>query len=269
MRMKRVQDLMSLSGRVAVVTGAAGHIGSAFCEALAEVGAGIVLLDIEPEKGAAVACKIGSEFGVKTVYMNVDLADESQIRNVPAQVLGEFDRIDVLVNCAAVVGTSELGGWTAPFLEQQTEAWRQALEVNLTATFVLTQACVPNLRESGKGSIINIGSIYGLVGPDLTLYEGTAMGVPAGYAVSKGGLLQLTRYLATVLAPDIRVNALSPGGVWRMQDEAFHARYKDRTPTRRMATEEDLKGGLVFLASDMSSYVTGQNLVIDGGWTVW
>jgi NAD(P)-dependent dehydrogenase (short-subunit alcohol dehydrogenase family) len=125
------------------------------------------------------------------------------------------------------------------------------------------------LIDSGHGSIVLISSIYGLVGPDMSLYEGTSMANPAGYGASKGGLLQLMRYLATVLAPDVRVNAISPGGVWRQQPGQFHDRYRSRTPLGRMATEEDLKGAAAYLASDLSSYVTGHNLVVDGGWTTW
>ena len=117
--------------------------------------------------------------------------------------------------------------------------------------------------------MINVGSIYGMVGPDMRLYEGTTMGNPAAYAASKGGLLQFTRWLATILAPEVRVNSITPGGVWRNQPEAFHERYKARTPLRRMAHEEDFKGAVAYLASDLSSYVTGHNLLVDGGWTVW
>ena len=123
--------------------------------------------------------------------------------------------------------------------------------------------------DSGHGSVIFFSSIYGLVGPDMRLYEDTDMASPAGYPASKGGLLQLARYLATVLAPRIRVNTISPGGVWRNQPEAFHQRYVYRTPLGRMATEEDLKGAVAYLASDLSAYVTGQNLGVDGGWTAW
>jgi NAD(P)-dependent dehydrogenase (short-subunit alcohol dehydrogenase family) len=144
-----------------------------------------------------------------------------------------------------------------------------ALEVNLTAPFILTQACAPMLTVSGHGSVINIGSIYGIVGPYKSLYAGTTLGNPAAYAASKGGLLQLTRWLATMLAPDVRVNAITVGGVWRNQPEDFHRRYKKKTPLNRMAVEEDLKGAVAFLASDLSAYVTGHNLVVDGGWTIW
>ena len=125
------------------------------------------------------------------------------------------------------------------------------------------------LRKSGSGSIINIASIYGINGPDFSLYEDTEMGNPAAYAASKGGLIQLTRWLSTSLAPKIRVNAVSPGGIFRNQPKNFVERYENKTPLGRMANEEDLKGIIAYLSSDLSSYVTGQNIVIDGGWTVW
>ncbi len=125
------------------------------------------------------------------------------------------------------------------------------------------------MKKNNNGSIINIASTYGIVGPDYSLYEGTEMGNPAAYAASKGGLIQLTRWLSTTMAPNTRVNAVSPGGVFRHQPEKFVSRYEKRTPLARMATEEDFKGVIAFLAGDLSSYVTGQNIVIDGGWTTW
>ena len=133
----------------------------------------------------------------------------------------------------------------------------------------MSQAFIPLLRKNNNGSIINIASIYGMNAPDYSLYKGTDMGNPAGYSVSKGGLIQLTRWLATTLAPDIRVNAISPGGVLRNQPKEFIQRYNARTPLGRMATEEDFKGVIAYLASDLSQYVTGQNLLVDGGWTIW
>lgn len=267
--MRSLKELMNLRGRVALVTGGGGHIGAALCEALAELGGAIAVLDRAQDSCAHVAGRIHEAHGVETLPLLIDLSDERAVRSVPERVLDHFGRLDVLVNCAALVGTSELKGWATPFLEQSTDTWRLALEVNLTVPFVLTQACAEALAASGHGSIVNIGSIYGMVGPDVGLYEGTLLGNPAAYAVSKGGLLQLTRWLATVLAPKVRVNAISSGGVWRNQPETFHARYVARTPLKRMATEEDLKGAVAYLASDLSAYVTGHNLVVDGGWVAW
>lgn len=267
--MKTLKELMNLHGRVAVITGGGGHIGSAICEALAELGAVIVVIDTVKESCSKVTMQIRERYAVETLELMTDLTDEKRLRTVPKTVLDSFGRLDILVNCAALGGASKLKGWNTPFQEQRSDTCRLALEVNLMAPFILVQSCAKALATSGHGSVINIGSIYGMVGPDMQLYEGTTMGNPAAYAASKGGLLQLTRWLAVVLAPDVRVNAITPGGVWRKQPEVFHKRYVARTPLMRMATEEDLKGAAAYLASDLSAYVTGHNLVVDGGWTVW
>ncbi len=267
--MKSIAQMLSLRGRVALVTGGAGHIGSAICDTLAELGASIATLDHHAGKCTATAHRIADSFGVKTLALPVDLADEPGVRAVPAQVVAQLGSLDILVHCAALVGTSSLQGWAVPFAQQSADTWRQALEINLTSAFVLTQAAAPALTASGHGSVIHIGSIYGVVGPDLSLYDGTTIGNPAAYGASKGGLLQFTRYLATSLAPHVRVNMITPGGVERGQDGAFRERYLRRTPLGRMAAEEDFKGAAAYLASDLSAYVTGQNLIVDGGWTTW
>lgn len=267
--MKSIKQLMDLTGRTALVTGGAGHIGTAFCEALAEAGAHVAVLDIDESRVQKSAAVLAERYSVKTMGLTMDLADEAAVVASPKQVVDQLGSLDILVNCAAFVGTSKLTGWGVPFEEQNVDTWRAALETNLTAPFALIQAATPYLRESGHGSVVNIGSTYGVVGPDMSLYEGTAMGNPAAYGASKGGITQLTRYLATVLAPDIRVNCISPGGIARGQHEKFVERYEARTPLKRMGTEEDMKGTLLYLASDLSAYVTGQNLMVDGGWTAW
>jgi len=268
-RMRTVQELMNLKNRVAIITGGAGHLGSAICESFAEAGADLVIIDLEKNSCEKKARQLEDKYNIRALPLSMDLGNETALKKVPDIVLEEFDHIDILVNCAALVGTSKLSGWSVPFPEQSPDTWRTALEINLTVPFILSQACTPALRESGHGSIINIGSIYGVNGPDMALYEATGMGNPAAYAASKGGLIQLTRWLATVLAPNIRVNALTPGGIARNQPEIFTERYIRRTPLQRMAVEEDFKGAALYLASDLSSYVTGQNLIVDGGWTVW
>jgi NAD(P)-dependent dehydrogenase (short-subunit alcohol dehydrogenase family) len=267
--MRTFQQLMDLRGRVACITGGAGHLGRAMGETLAELGAHVVVIDLSEEHCRESADALQRDYGVRALPLPLDLADEQALRRVPEAVAGEFGRLDILVNCAALVGSSVLKGWVTPFREQASEAWRLALEVNLTAPFLLTQACADLLGASGKGSVINVSSIYGVAGPDMRLYEGTAMGNPAAYGASKGGLLQLTRWLATVMAPSVRVNAITPGGVWRGQPEVFQQRYVERTPLRRMAIEEDFKGAIGYLAGDLSAYVTAQNLIVDGGWTAW
>ncbi len=258
---------MCLQGRVALVTGGAGYLGKAICETLAEQGAAIAVLDIKDSK--IVANDIASRYRVPTFALDIDLADKIHRRTAPKKVFDELGRLDILVSNAAYVGSSGLSGWTVPFADQTVETWCKAIEVNLTAVFDLCQASLPYLSKEKQSSIINIASIYGLVGPDWTLYEGTDMGSPAAYAASKGGVIQFSRWLATTVAPLVRVNVITPGGLKRNQPENFLKRYEKRTPLRRMANEEDFKGAIAFLASDASSYITGQNIVIDGGWTAW
>ena len=267
--MRSIHELMNLNGRVALITGGAGHVGSAIADALAELGAAIAIVDVNVDAANKTADQLRAQHGHPTLALGVDLADEGAVRALPEQVARALGGLDVLVNCAAFVGTTQLKGWGVPFEQQSSETWRSALEVNLTSVFNLTQSAAPQLKASGHGCVINISSIYGVYGPDLRFYEGTGMGSPAAYAASKGGLLQFTRWCATVLAPDIRVNAITPGGVFRNQDERFVARYVGKTPLGRMATEEDIKGAACYLASDLSAYVTGQNLLVDGGFGVW
>ena len=266
---RTLKQLMDLQNRVALITGGAGHIGRVIGESLAELGASIAVLDIDQAAAETVAAEIAANNNVKASPFAVDLTDLEAVKTAPAQVVEEFGRIDIVIHSAAYGGDTKFPGWAVPLDEQTAEAFERALRVNLTSAFVLAQAARQPLTDSGHGSIVLISSIYGLVGPDMSLYEGTAMANPAGYGVSKGGLLQLMRHLSTVFAPHVRVNAISPGGVWREQPEAFHDRYRARTPLGRMATEEDLKGAAAYLASDLSNYVTGHNLVVDGGWTVW
>lgn len=265
--MRSLQELMSLDGRVGLVTGGAGHLGKVICETLAEQGAAVAVLD--KAGSGLVADDLARRYGVPTLAIDLDLADEVARKTVPERVVDALGGLDILVNNAAFVGTSGLTGWVAPFAEQTVETWRKAMEVNLTAVFDLSQAALPLLINGKHGSIVNIASIYGLEGPDWSLYEGTAMGNPAAYAASKGGLIQFSRWLATTVAPSVRVNVISPGGVARGQPEVFRQRYEARTPLRRMACEEDFKGVVAFLACDASSYVTGQNILVDGGWTSW
>jgi NAD(P)-dependent dehydrogenase (short-subunit alcohol dehydrogenase family) len=260
---------MDLSGKVALITGGTGMLGKTYATTLAEMGCDLVILDRPGADFDSVIQNVTTKHTTKIYSVVCDLEDESQRQSAVDKISCDIGKINVLVNNAAFVGESNLAGWVTPFDAQSLATWRRAVEVNLTAVFDLSQKCLPLLAKTQNASIINISSIYGISAPDYSLYEGTSMGNPAAYAASKGGLVQLTRWLATTLAPHIRVNAISPGGVFRNQPEDFVRRYERRTPLGRMAREEDFKGIIAYLASDMSLYVTGQNFMIDGGWTVW
>jgi NAD(P)-dependent dehydrogenase (short-subunit alcohol dehydrogenase family) len=266
--MTTLNRLMKLKGRRALITGAGGGLGRVMAPTLAELGADLVLLDRNDMPLVEQAAEIAAQWNVDVAVRHCDLESQAA-RDALITELVQEGRLDILINNAAFVGTSGLKGWSVPFAEQSIETWRRALEVNLTAAFHLCQGFAPLLRASGHGSIINIGSIYGEYGPDWALYEGTSMSNPAAYGASKGGLMQLTRWLATTLAPHVRVNAISPGGVARGQPAEFIARYEARTPLGRMATEDDFRGVMAFLSTDMSAYMTGQNLFVDGGWGAW
>ena len=266
---KRLQELEDLSGRVALITGGAGHVGLVAAETFAERGASVVLLDRDGGACRAAAERVGNAFGVSTSSVECDLEDLEGTRRCVGGIVERHGRLDVLVNSAAFVGSSDLGGWNTDFANQTVETFSRALTVNLSAPFFVVQAAATALGSSGNGAVINLSSIYGSVGPDLRLYEGLSMSNPGAYAASKGGLEQLTRWMATVLAPEVRVNAIAPGGIHRGQDDEFVRRYVDRVPLGRMAAEDDLRGAFAYLGSDLSRYVTGQTIVVDGGWTAW
>lgn len=266
---RTLSSLMDLRGRVAVITGGAGHLGRAMADALAELGASICLVDRNAEAMASATAVLKERWSVDGAGIVLDLEREAERKTLPAQVAERFGHADILVNNAGFVGDSQLQGWAVPFEEQRIDTWRRAMEVNVTAAFHLSQLLAPQLKSGGRGSIVNVSSIYGVVGPDMGLYEETAMGNPAAYAVSKGGVLQMTRWLSTVLAPAVRVNCITPGGIARGQPTAFVERYERRTPLGRMGCEEDFKGAIAYLASDLSAWVTGENLMVDGGWTAW
>lgn len=266
--MSKVHQLMSLGGRRALITGAAGELGKAMASALASLGADLLLIDRHGSDFTELS-EILKDEKVQIHIQCCDLEVESEREKLIRNIIKSDKGLSILVNNAAFAGTAQLMGWAVPFEQQSLETWRRAFEVNLTAIFHLCQGLAPILNKSSGASIVNISSIYGFLGPIWKLYEGTAMGNPAAYAASKGGLIQLTRWLSTTMAPRIRVNSISPGGVWRNQPDKFHRRYVAHTPLERMATEDDIIGAIIYLASDLSRYVTGHNLVVDGGWSAW
>ncbi|MBT4732767.1 SDR family oxidoreductase [Candidatus Woesearchaeota archaeon] len=267
--MKTIKQLMNMSGRTSLVTGATGGLGKHMAETLAELGSDLILVD-RPKSDYSTLIEALKQYKASSIEcIECDLESFEQRVDLIQQINKKKLSVDVLINNAAFGGTINLEGWVVPFEEQTVDTWRRAIEVNLTAAFDLSKALLPKLKKSGNSSIINVASIYGVTGPVHSMYEDTEMGNPAAYSASKGGLIQFTRWLATTIAPEVRVNAISPGGIYRNQPESFVNRYNERTPLGRMAAEEDLKGIIAYLASDMSKYVTGQNINIDGGWTVW
>lgn len=264
-----IRELMNLKGRHALITGATGGLGRMMAETLAELGADLVLVDRPGSDLQTLSDALSRRWEAKVRQRHCDLEHQAQRAALMDWLRSSSEGLNILVNNAAFVGASDLKGWAVPFEDQTVETWRRALEVNLTAVFETCQALTPLLKVAEGASIVNISSIYGAYGPDWRLYDGTSMSNPAAYAASKGGVIQLTRWLATTLAPRVRVNAISPGGVFRNQPETFVSRYRDRTPLGRMATEDDFRGALAYLATDLSAYVTGQNILVDGGWGVW
>lgn len=267
--MTTLSELMDMRGRRALITGATGYLGQIMAETLAEVGADLILVDRPGSNFRELEKHLTDTWNVTAVSLECDLEIEKERDSIIDNVKSDGLGLSCLINNAAFVGSSNLQGWVAPFEAQTMETWRRAFEVNLTTAFHLCQSFAPELRASSNGSIINIASIYGEFGPDWSLYDGTPMGNPAAYSASKGGLLQLTRWLATTMAPHVRVNAISPGGVFRNQPQPFVDRYVEKTPLKRMATEDDFRGAIAYLATGLSSYVTGQKLSVDGGWGVW
>lgn len=264
-----LNTLMDMRGKRALVTGASGCLGRVIADTLAELGADLVLVDRPGTDYATLIEALSRHPAINVETADCDLEDQEQRNALFESVTAGGKGLDVLVNNAAFVGTSGLQGWALPFKGQSVDTWRRAIEVNLTAVFDLCQKFTEPLRKSGAGSIVNIGSIYGVLGPNWGLYEGTAMANPAAYAASKGGVIQLSRWLATTLGPDIRVNCICPGGIARGQPAVFVERYEALTPLHRMATEDDFRGAIAYLSSGMSAYVTGQNLLVDGGWSAW
>jgi len=266
--MSAIKHLINLEGRRALITGATGGLGHQMAVTLAELGADLILLDHPSSDYTQVLKSIEEISHASVELMDCDLEDGAARSNIIDILFKMPENLNILINNAAFVGTSNLEGWNTDFYEQSLDTWRRALEVNLTAVFDICKGLAVKLKNSGHASIINIGSIYGVNAPDYSLYKNTDINNPAAYAASKGGLIQLTRWLATTLAPDVRVNSISPGGVFRNQPASFVKRYEKKTPLSRMARDEDLKGVTAFLSSDLSAYITGQNIIVDGGWTI-
>ena len=274
-----IPHLFDLTGRAALLTGGAGLLGRAFARTLAEAGAAVALADIDGE-AANAAVEAFARDGLHALGLEADVTSPDSVQAMVDSTLRAFGRLDILVNSAALDPKFEgEGGGSPPFEDFPLEAWNRSLAVDLTGMFLSCQAASksmldPRLR-GGRigGAIVNLCSIYGLAAPDQRLYQrpgGPDFYKPVSYSVTKAGVLGLTRYLAAYFGEqNIRVNALTPGGVFSGQDDEFVKAYSARAILGRMARADELQGALLFLASDASSYMTGANLVVDGGWTAW
>jgi len=263
--------LFNLQGKVALVTGAAGLIGKNHCRALANAGATVICADRVASDCAALV----QELGAPNLAVSIDVTDELALKKVAAELIARFGKIDILVNNAAINDMFEnpaLAAEQSKFEHYPVEMFRKSLEVNVTGVFLCSQVFGRYMAEAGSGSIINVASTYGMVGPDQSIYVDRsgkqAFYKSAAYPATKGAVINFTRFLAAYWGhKGVRVNTLSPGGVENGQDAWFIENYSAKTPLNRMAMPTDYMGAVVFLASDASAYMTGANLVVDGGWT--
>jgi NAD(P)-dependent dehydrogenase (short-subunit alcohol dehydrogenase family) len=287
-------DLFRLDGRVALVTGGAGLLGRRYGEALVQAGGRVVVGDLDGERAGRLAAELNaaevpeSEDGhgtrVRAIGVRLDVTDPVSVRACVGKAIEGFGRLDILVNNAALTvrgGSENLSSadYFAPFEQYSLEVWNRALQTNLTGMLLCAQAAGTQMlrQDPSGGVIVNISSTYGVVAPDQRLYDGvkspyadTGFNTPVSYAVTKTAVLGLTRYLATYWgSKNIRVNALTPHGVFDNHDDTFVRNFEYRSPMGRMARNDEYRGALLFLVSDASSYMTGANLIVDGGWTAW
>lgn len=268
------RQMFDLTGKTAVVTGGAGILGRRFCAGLADFGAAVAVVDLDGDTSAALARELGSRYGVNAIGVACDVTEPDSVAAMVAQVEGQLGPIDVLHNNAAGK-TRDPAAFFAALEEFPLATWREVMAVNIDGMFLVAQAIGRDMAARGRGSIVQTASIYGLMAPDQRIYEGSeyegrAINTPPVYSASKAAVLGLTRHLATYWAPrGVRVNAITPGGVESGQNETFKARYAARVPLGRMARADEMVGALIFLASDASGYVTGQNIVVDGGLSAW
>lgn len=272
--MGHFRELFELTGRVAVVTGGAGILGSRSSAALADHGASVAVIDIEGAAAESHAAELHGEYGVAAIGVACDVADPESVAAMVTAVESELGPIDILHNNAATKG-DDLAKMFASVEDYSLETWRQIMAVNIDGMFLVAQAVGSGMARRGRGSIIQTSSIYGLMGPDQRIYEGSEylgrpINTPPVYSASKGGVVGLTRYLATYWAAQgVRVNAITPGGIASGQNDEFDRRYSARIPLGRMAQVDEVAAGVLYLASDASSYVTGQDLHVDGGLSAW
>jgi NAD(P)-dependent dehydrogenase (short-subunit alcohol dehydrogenase family) len=255
-----------LTGKVIVISGACGLIGRAFCEAVAQFGAHVVCADIAVANPVAFAAELEERHGRKMLGYNLNVAIKQEVEELKSAVLSAFGKVDGLV--CGHQNKSHLK--FEPFETVSEENWDTVVEINLKGTFLLCQVIGSYMAEQGSGSVVNIPSTYSVVAPNQNLYKGTSLGCPAAYSASKGGVDALSRYLASYwAAKGVRVNMITPHGVWNNHEEQFEKNFANFSPMQRLSYNHEVASALVYLMSDASSYVTGDNMKVEGGWTVW
>jgi len=270
-----VEKWFRLEGKTAVVTGAVGILGKYFCRGLSSVGADVAVIDLDEGSCQNFANELRQEYGTNAMGVACDVTSPEEVGQMVEEVVGTLGKINVLHNNAAAK-SKDLTEYFTSFEDYSYREWQEMMRVNVDGMFLVAQAVGKQMLSQGQGgSIVQTASVYGVVAPDQRIYEGSEyMGVeintPAVYATSKAAVIGLTKYLATYWAKEnIRVNAITPGGVESGQNEQFQSLYSRRVPLGRMGKASEMVGALVYLASDASSYVTGQNLIVDGGLTTW
>lgn len=243
---------MRLSNKIILVAGASGLLGKAIADR------------IKSEGGICFSADIHLDTNIEAGTIHLDITDPSSVQAAIDLVCKRHGRLDGLVNTAY----PRTQDWGRKFEEIELESWRKNTDMQLNSVFILSQLVLERMKRQRSGSLINLSSIYGVVGPDFSVYEGTTLTMPAAYAAIKGGIVNFTRYLASYYGPfGVRINCLSPGGIFDNQPEAFVKNYEAKVPMQRMGTTQDIVGPVCFLLADESSYITGQNLIVDGGWT--
>ena len=269
-RRRTNRELFDLTGRVVLLTGASGQLGPEYADGLSEAGAHVVLTDIEERlpRCQELAKTLEATYRTKPLAVTMDLFHKSSIETAVDQVISAHGRIDVLINNAAYNPLSKDS--QAPFEAYRLDVWERVVTVNLTGVFLTCQAVGKQMLRQGGGVIVNVGSVYGMVGADQRIYGASGLNSSVAYAATKAGVINLTRYLASYWqGKHIRVNSLSPGGVFNRQSDEFLENYSARTMLGRMASPSELRGAMLYLCSDASDFMTGANLVVDAGWTAW
>ncbi len=265
----KTNNLFNLTGKTAIITGGAGLLATEHAIALCEFGANVIMADINLESCSNAVQKI-KDLGHNVSAATCDVTSKDSWVMLLDKVLELYGQVDILINNAGFTNQSKSANFDASFENFPLEDWNAIMNVNLTGTFLGCQVIGKQMLKQQKGSIINIASLYGVVSPHHRIYPGTGISQPVAYSVSKNGVVALTKYLATLWAEKgVRVNALTPGGVWNGHEGLFLERFNQLNPIGRMSDKSELRGGIVYLASDASSHVVGHNLIIDGGWTAW